>query len=741
MAEVEDNFCEIDGSILEGGGQILRISVALSALTGRSLHISKIRAGRQKPGLSNQHMQGIELVGRICRGQLTGCSIRSEEIRLTPGVITAGEYTGDSITAGSISLLAQVALPCALFASGPTTLRLLGGTNVDFSPPIDYIQKVLLPTLKLFGVDADLTVVRRGYNPKGGGEILLKIQPLEHLKPVSLMERGDVIGLHIYSYVAGTLSESISQDSARVAEDAVKKALPGVQLKVSKTARKESAADAVGNGSGIFMWAETDKSRVLAGSAVGSKPTDAVKAAAMLVEHLKTGATVDEHLQDQLIIFMALAKGHSRYLSGPLSLHTQTAIYICEQILSIKFQIIPVANENVIVECDGIEPASVPSLSVFLFLAVIAIRRKMDGDRKEKFYDIDGSILEGGGQILRISVALSALTGRPLRIRKIRAGRKAPGLSNQHMQGIELVSRLCSGKLEGCALRSEELSLVPGTIMGGEYIGDSITAGSVSLLAQVALPCALFADGPTTFHLRGGTNADFAPPIDYLQKVLLPLLKRFGVHAELSIMRRGYYPKGGGEVVLKVTPVKHLTPLELVERGDIAGVHIYSYVAGQLPNRMSEEMAKWAEDEITKELGPVKVSKVVKREPEAAAVGTGSGIFIWAETSTGCLLAGNCNGSKQKPTHEVASEAAGMIVSGLKTGAAVDEHLQDQLIIFMALAKGRSRYLSGPLSLHTQTAIYVCEQILGLKFEVTSVGEGNVIVQCDGIGFENAHLS
>ncbi|GAV05568.1 hypothetical protein RvY_15674 [Ramazzottius varieornatus] len=139
---------------------------------------------------------------------------------------------------------------------------------------------------------------------------------------------------------------------------------------------------------------------------------------------------------------------------------------------------------------------------------------------RDNGYDVDGSVLEGGGQILRIAVALSAITGRPLRIHKIRAGRKSPGLSNQHKEGIELVGRMCAGKLSGCAIRSQELSLTPGRISSGRFTGDSVTAGSVSLLLQVALPCALFADGPTTLRLRGGTNAELCYVLNYLDRIL-----------------------------------------------------------------------------------------------------------------------------------------------------------------------------------------------------------------------------
>ncbi|XP_034738009.1 RNA 3'-terminal phosphate cyclase [Etheostoma cragini] len=200
--------------------------------------------------------------------------------------------------------------------------------------------------------------------------------------------------------------------------------------------------------------------------------------------------------------------------------------------------------------------------------------------------EVDGSAMEGGGQILRVSAALSCITGTSVKISKIRAGRSSPGLRPQHLSGLQLVSDLCGGGLQGASIGSTDISLTPGKIQGGAHTADPQTAGSVCLLLQVALPCALYADGPSQLCLKGGTNAEMAPQIDYTVKVFKPIVERFGVHFDCDIKMRGYYPKGGGEVMVTVNPVKELQPVVMTERGNITKIYGRAFVAGVLPYKL-----------------------------------------------------------------------------------------------------------------------------------------------------------
>ncbi|XP_028169211.1 RNA 3'-terminal phosphate cyclase-like, partial [Ostrinia furnacalis] len=214
------------------------------------------------------------------------------------------------------------------------------------------------------------------------------------------------------------------------------------------------------------------------------------------------------------------------------------------------------------------------------------------------FIDIDGSILEGGGQILRISIALSAILGVPVRVSKIRAGRSKPGLASQHLKGIELVGEMCQARVRGASIGSTEIEFTPGPLRGGQYEADTHTAGSVSLLLQAALPCALFGAAPVELQLRGGTNAAMAPQVDFMAQTFRKLLNRFGADFEMTIHKRGYFPKGGGHVSVRVSPVRYLSGVNIMQGGRVIAVQGASFVAGNLPLHLAHGMADGAKEEL-----------------------------------------------------------------------------------------------------------------------------------------------
>ncbi|KZT03568.1 RNA 3'-terminal phosphate cyclase [Laetiporus sulphureus 93-53] len=362
---------------------------------------------------------------------------------------------------------------------------------------------------------------------------------------------------------------------------------------------------------------------------------------------------------------------------------------------------------------------------------------------------IDGSVLEGGGQLLRNSIALSALLARPISIHNIRSNRKPPGLKAQHVAGLRLVAELCGAQLIGCEPGSSSIELAPGPIcLSRSYTADPRTAGSITLLLQVSLPCLLFSSHPTStaptyLTLRGGTNAMQAPQIDYTAHVFLPFLDRFlDLHPELCIYKRGYYPKGGGEVRLSVCPKDGPLPaVTLTERGKVISVGGRAYVAG-LPAHLATTMRDAAAETLTRAgVDPALISITALREKPADAVGSGSGIVLWAEMESGCVIGGSALGSKGKDPAKVGHEAAEELASNLAHGGCVDEYMQDQMIIFLTLAQGTSCVKTGPLTLHTKTAIWVAEQLTDAKFTVQEQVEGTAqcLIQCDGIGYTPQH--
>ncbi|TFK42806.1 RNA 3'-terminal phosphate cyclase domain-containing protein [Crucibulum laeve] len=367
---------------------------------------------------------------------------------------------------------------------------------------------------------------------------------------------------------------------------------------------------------------------------------------------------------------------------------------------------------------------------------------------------IDGSVLEGGGQILRNAVSLSALLKKPVAIERIRNGRKPPGLKNQHRTGLELAADISSARLTGALNGSTSIEFVPGRItLPGHWTADTVTAGSITLLLQVSLPLLMFARSETemdrsTLTLLGGTNATQAPQIDYTQHVFLPFLRmHMGVDNRivLEVRKRGYFPKGGGEVTAKVRSFvneEKLKGFSLMERGGVKYVAGISHYAG-LPGRVGHGMVDGARRKLEKaglwEEGkqmPIMID--VRKEPDTLTKGAGSGIVLWAELEGGGMIGGSAVGRKGVQAEKVGEEAAEQLIAGLENGGCVDEWLQDQIVIFMALAEGKSEVRCGKdgLSLHTQTALWLAQELTDAQFEVEVEEEtGHTIMRCEGIGY------
>ncbi|OEU10783.1 RNA 3'-terminal phosphate cyclase, partial [Fragilariopsis cylindrus CCMP1102] len=375
---------------------------------------------------------------------------------------------------------------------------------------------------------------------------------------------------------------------------------------------------------------------------------------------------------------------------------------------------------------------------------------------------IDGSYGEGGGQVIRNAISYATILGKNIYIQNIRATRSNPGLRAQHLTGLQLCAAIVSleeaddddrtsltDKMQ--QLRQKNNTTEP---LHDVFIGDTKTAGSICLLLQAALPVALLArrrqtttttttatatatitTQPLTLILKGGTNASMAPQYDYWERVFLPtLISQTGIplqNIQSTVIRRGYFPKGGGEVHIKVSPVTtSLQPIRLTERGDVSSIHIRSYHAGTITAEMAQLMTNAALQELlinnnndngsssTSSLLLNNIIPTVETVHETTAIGSGYGILIVAETTTGCRLAGSAQQQQQESTKAVGREAAQELVSTLECGGACDEWCQDQLILFMALAQGESELLTGSLTQHTQTAIWLAQRLTNVKFEI-----------------------
>lgn len=327
--------------------------------------------------------------------------------------------------------------------------------------------------------------------------------------------------------------------------------------------------------------------------------------------------------------------------------------------------------------------------------------------------EIDGSFGEGGGQLTRCAVSLAAVTGRPIHLRRIRAGRPRPGLMAQHLTALRAVAALSGGELAGDALGATEVRFWPGRLAGGEYAFDVGTAGSVSLVLQALLPVALHADGPCRLRISGGTDVRMAPPVDYLRLVFLPWLARMGACVRVGSVCHGYYPRGGGAVSLAVEPCAALRPLVAEAPGALRVIRGLAHVA-RLPSHIGVRMAAAAQG-LLADLAPVQVETRVLDDHEA--VGTGGALVLVAETEHGILGAATV-AERGVPAERLGEEAGGALRADLEAGAALDVHAADQLLVYAALARGPSRLTVRRLSRHAQTVLWLVEQFLPVRFRV-----------------------
>jgi RNA 3'-terminal phosphate cyclase (ATP) len=332
--------------------------------------------------------------------------------------------------------------------------------------------------------------------------------------------------------------------------------------------------------------------------------------------------------------------------------------------------------------------------------------------------EIDGSVLEGGGQILRTALALSAILGKPIRVFNIRARRSNPGLQQQHLTGVLAAARIANAQVIGAVKGSTELTFKPGRIGCGGFRFDIGTAGSVTLVIQTILPILVFAPCESTVTITGGTDVPWSPPIDYVRFVMLPMLGLFGVKAEVRLVRRGHYPRGGGEVVLTVRP-SELRAVNAVEFGNLVEIRGLSH-AVRLPAHVARRQADSARDTLIKAgiSVPIEISLETYEQGRDPHFGPGSGIVLWARSDRGYVKGADALGERGKPAEVVGEEAANRLLENLRSNMALDEHMGDMVIPYMVLARGKSAVGVSRITLHTLTNIYVVERMMDVKFVV-----------------------
>ncbi|MHA1771399.1 MAG: RNA 3'-terminal phosphate cyclase [Candidatus Thorarchaeota archaeon] len=342
--------------------------------------------------------------------------------------------------------------------------------------------------------------------------------------------------------------------------------------------------------------------------------------------------------------------------------------------------------------------------------------------------EIDGSYGEGGGQILRTAVSLSAFTLKPVRIYNIRAGRPRPGLKRQHIAGIELTGHLVNANISGLREGSTEVVFQPRERKGGLFKYDIGTAGAISLVLQAVLPAAVLAPDKITLHIKGGTDVSWSPPIDYMRKVFIPAITRIGTQVTIKQLRRGHYPRGGGEVICEVNPVEKISPFREDIFGELEYVEGISHCV-RLPAHIAERQAKAAEN--TLRAGGIDSIKIeVEHYPKDKDPhrGPGSGIVLLAKSNRGNCIGADSLGKRGKSAEAVGNDAANKLLRQIATGMPVDAHLADMLVPYIALASGESRIGVTEITSHLETNIWATEKFLRVKTNLTRRKNGSGIL-------------
>ncbi len=325
---------------------------------------------------------------------------------------------------------------------------------------------------------------------------------------------------------------------------------------------------------------------------------------------------------------------------------------------------------------------------------------------------IDGSYGEGGGQILRTSIALSCVTGKSVEIFNIRANRPKKGLAAQHLKGVEAAKMLCDAEVDGLRLGSTRLVFKPRKTRARDMKIDIGTAGSITLIFQTILPPLLVADRSCKIEIRGGTDVQWSPSIDYFRFVTLKALEKMGAEAGVELIKRGYYPKGGGKVVLRADP------------SDLKGVafekEICDLIRGishcsNLPKHVAERQAKAAKTFLEEKGYKTEIDLEIQK-----GLSTGSGITLF------CGYKGSVSlGEKGKPAEKVGNEAASHLYEELQSDATFDRHLADQIMSFAAIAHGKTVYTTSKITKHIVSNAYVinkffenCVKIDGNRIEI-----------------------
>ena len=329
--------------------------------------------------------------------------------------------------------------------------------------------------------------------------------------------------------------------------------------------------------------------------------------------------------------------------------------------------------------------------------------------------EIDCSRGEGGGQAVRTSVAMATITGKATHLTRIRENRPTNGLSKQHCTAVEAVAAMTGSKVIGNSLGSQELTILPGTEKEYDIVRDVGTAGSITLVLQAMMLASRNHEKPVRMDITGGTNVMWAPPIDYYKELLFPLMSRTGMNAKLEILQRGFYPEGGGRVIVTLDPIGQLKPLAMHELGKLKAIRGTCFV-NNLPEWLGDQLVAGCESA----LGSYDIDIHVDRTEDGTSKGAGMGLV--AEYENG-YLGSNVLTSRNHPAKQAGMDVANDLIRNMESGATMDVHTADQILPYLAMADGDSAFSVSRISRHLLSQMDTLETFLDVRFGVERRGE------------------
>ena len=332
--------------------------------------------------------------------------------------------------------------------------------------------------------------------------------------------------------------------------------------------------------------------------------------------------------------------------------------------------------------------------------------------------EIDGSFGEGGGQVLRSALTLSMVTGKPIKVVNVRAGRRKPGLMRQHLTAVQAAAQISSAHVEGDHVGSTSLEFEPQETTAGDYHFAVGTAGSATLVLQTVLPALLTAPSASTLVLEGGTHNPMAPPYPFLADTFLPLINRMGPEVEVTLERPGFYPAGGGRLRVEIRPCEHLQGFELLERGEVR-VRKATAVVARLPRHIGERELRV----VRKKMGWADSELHLEEIEDSHGPGNAVVLQVGSENLTEPFIG---FGELRVRAEAVAQRAIRDLRRYLKSEAPVGEYLADQLLLPLALAGGGS-FASLPLSRHAMTQIELVRRFIDIPIEVERSNQQAVV--------------